>query len=186
MKEIQQPKKQPEMIKKRIIEQAIILAAEKGTAGVSIQHVANAVGISKGGVFHHFANKQLLIEAMIDEIIFHLDGVIDCLVQNDPIAYGCFTRAYIHTTLMSQVGTLVSPWSALCMTLISDRTFNSHWGQWLGQRLLQHHQTDADLSLALLRLAVDGLWLQHMTGIVDAEACLTLKNHLINKTYLNP
>ncbi|MDC4761550.1 TetR/AcrR family transcriptional regulator, partial [Acinetobacter baumannii] len=73
MQKIQQPKKQPEIIRKNIIEQAIILASEKGTSGVSIQNVANGAGITKGGVFHHFANKQILVEAMISEIISHLD-----------------------------------------------------------------------------------------------------------------
>ena len=36
---MQQPKKQPELIRKRIIEQAIILASENGTQAVSIQNV---------------------------------------------------------------------------------------------------------------------------------------------------
>jgi DNA-binding transcriptional regulator YbjK len=51
VKEIRQQKKQPEVIRKRILEQATILVSQKGISGVSIQNIATAVGITKGGYF---------------------------------------------------------------------------------------------------------------------------------------
>ena len=69
MKEIRQQKKQPEVIRKRILEQATILVSQKGISGVSIQNIATAVGITKGEVFHHFPNKKNLIEEMFNQII---------------------------------------------------------------------------------------------------------------------
>lgn len=95
MKEIQQPKKQPEIIRKRIIEQTIILASEKGISGISLQSVANGVGVTKGGIYHHFANKDILIEEMIHEIIRHLNRKVEEIISNDDMEYGKFTRAYI-------------------------------------------------------------------------------------------
>ncbi|NEU35488.1 TetR/AcrR family transcriptional regulator, partial [bacterium LRH843] len=47
-------KKAPEQVRQSILQHAICLAAEKGVTGVSIQAVADLVGVSKGGVFHHF------------------------------------------------------------------------------------------------------------------------------------
>ena len=55
---MQQPKKQPEIIRKRILEQAATLVSQKGISGVSIQNIATAVGITKGGIFHHFLIKK--------------------------------------------------------------------------------------------------------------------------------
>lgn len=95
MKKIQQPKKQPELIRKRILEQAIMLAAEKGTSGVSIQNVATGAGITKGGVFHHFANKEILLEEMIKEILFYLDREVENIISHDSVEYGKLTRAYL-------------------------------------------------------------------------------------------
>ncbi|MDQ1833378.1 TetR/AcrR family transcriptional regulator [Massilia scottii] len=40
------------------------IAVEEGQAGVTVQAVAQAAGVSKGGLFHHFANKQALVESM--------------------------------------------------------------------------------------------------------------------------
>lgn len=185
MQKIQQPKKQPEIIRKNIIEQAIILASEKGTSGVSIQNVANGAGITKGGVFHHFANKQILVEAMISEIISHLDRKVEALIAEDDTQHGKFTRAYINTAFMSQIDGLVSPWSALNMTMISDQTFNTMFGTWLKEKLKQYSSTDSYDELEFIRLASDGLWLQTITEIIDVETSLKYKNKLIQRTYLD-
>lgn len=184
MKEVQQPKKQPEVIRKRIIEQAIILASVKGTSGISIQNVANGAGITKGGVFHHFANKQILIEEMITEIINHLDYKVESLIEHDDTEYGQFTRAYIHTAFMSEIDGLVSPWSALAMTMITDTTFNAILGKWIKTKLEHYTATDNYPELEFVRLATDGLWLQVITEMRDKESSLKYKNDLLRRTYL--
>ena len=184
MKEIQQPKKQPEVIRKRILEEAIILTSENGTSGVSIQNVANGVGITKGGVFHHFANKNILVEAMISEIISHLDQKVESLIAEDDTQYGKFTRAYIHTAFMSQIDDLASPWTALTKTMISDQTFNAMFGVWLKEKLNQYSSTDNHMELEFIRLATDGLWLQTITEMIDRESSSKYKNDLIRRTYL--
>lgn len=183
MKKIQQPKKQPELIRKRILEQAIILAAEKGTSGVSIQNVATGAGISKGGVFHHFANKEILLEEMIKEILFYLDREVENIIANDDVAYGKFTRAYIKTALMQDIEGLVSPWSALSMTTLTDSTFNSLFGQWLTNKMSIYKETDDHDELMFIRLASDGVWLQHMTKIIDHDTAMKLMDDLIQRSY---
>lgn len=183
MKEIKQQKKQPELIRKRIIEQTIMLASEKGPSGISIQSVANGVGITKGGVFHHFANKEILLEAMVHEIIRHLDRKIEDLISNDDIGYGKFTRAYIHTAFMTEIDGLISPWSALAMTLITDKTFSTILDQWIKEKLELYSETDQHPELEFIRLATDGLWLQDITDIIDKESCLKYKNDLLARTY---
>ena len=82
MKKIQQPKKQPELIRKRILEQTAILISQKGISNVSIQNIATAVGITKGGVFHHFPNKEILIEEMFN---LEVDQTIEYLMKRDEL-----------------------------------------------------------------------------------------------------
>ena len=55
------------------------------------------------GVFHHFPNKQKLLEAMVVEQLEQLDRVVDELIGQDRDRYGCFTRAYIEIILERQV-----------------------------------------------------------------------------------
>ena len=50
--------------KDRLIEAAILCMANYGPAGVSIERISDAAGVSRGLVRHHFGNKrQLLLEA---------------------------------------------------------------------------------------------------------------------------
>ena len=116
-----QRKKDPEGVKKLILANTMSLVAEHGVNGVSIQSIATRSGVTKGGVFHHFANKQVLIEAMLEELIQQLDQQVSLAIEQDPVTYGCFTRAYIAVTLSSSFG-VNTVWSALSMTLMTDIT----------------------------------------------------------------
>ena len=184
MKKIQQPKKQPELIRKRILEQTAILISQKGISNVSIQNIETAVGITKGGVFHHFPNKEILIEEMFNQVILEVDQTIEYLMKQDEDEYGKFTRAYVHSAFIHQINGVVSAWSAVSMTLITEPTFNKIWMEWLKNRLSQHAETDSHPNLELIRLAADGLWLQSITGVIDDDKCSKLEDALLNRTYL--
>lgn len=177
-----QRKKDPERIKQLILDSAIQLAAENGVQGMSIQSVATMAGITKGGVFHHFANKQILVKAMLEELICQLDREVSTKIENDQIAYGCFTRAYIEVTLSSSVG-LNSAWGALYMTVMTDKSFSEMWYQWLDRRLAQHAETDQSFDLKILRYAADGAWF--IEGLIQEpqEDYETIKQELLLRTY---
>ena len=183
MQAIGSRKKAPEQVRQSILRHAIALAAEKGVTGVSIQAVANLVGVSKGGVFHHFPNKQSLLEAMIVEQLEQLDRVVDQLIAQDQVHYGCFTRAYIKVTLEKQILGLEHSWSAISMIMLTDRTFNEYWIRWLEKRVLQHLETDNDLELKILRYAADGIWLTAFTEVEKLSETMQLKQELIQRSY---
>ena len=183
MENAYQRKKEPELIRQKILAYAIQLSAEKGVTGVSIQAVADLVGVSKGGVFHHFPSKQKLLEAMVIALLEHLDGVIDQLIQADDCEYGCFTRAYIEVTLQKNIVGMEHSWSAISMIMLTDRTFNDLWIQWLNERLERHSATDTDLELKILRFAADGVWLTAFTEVENLDETLEMKQELIRRSY---
>lgn len=178
-----QRKKDPERVKKSIIENAMYLAAERGVNGISIQTVATRSGITKGGVFHHFANKQILIEAMLEALIQQLDDRISVAMEKDAIQYGRFTRAYIDVTLSSEFG-VDTLWSALSMTVMTDKSFSDKWDCWLAQRLSQHANTDHSIELKILRYAADGLWFIESLVPKKQDDYMEVKKELLARTYL--
>lgn len=178
-----QRKKEPEVVRKKILDTAIELASQKGVMGVSIQGIADLVGITKGGVFHHFPNKQKLLDAMLVVLFQKLDDVFDVHIKSDPVQYGQFTRAYISITLSKEVEGMGSLWDAISMTMLTDHTFNEHWIDWLDSRVQRHHHTDDDLDLSILRYAADGLWLTTFTDVEKPEEAVKLKAELIQRTY---
>lgn len=184
MENAHQRKKAPELIRQKILDYAIQLASERGVAGVSIQAVADLAGVTKGGVFHHFPNKQKLLDAMVHEVLARLDHAIDEYMQNDQEVIGCFTRAYIYFTLQAERSGIGTLWSAISMTMLTDHAFNATWIAWLHGRLARHEQTDAGIELQLLRYAADGVWLNVFACSESMDELLHMRLELMRRTYI--
>src|SRR5690625_5158583 len=54
----------PKQTKENIIDTAVQLFREKGFEKTSMQDIASALGISKGGIYHHFKSKKDIIETV--------------------------------------------------------------------------------------------------------------------------
>jgi len=52
----------------RILKSASMLFAERGFRGVSISDVADAAGMAKSSIYHHFENKQALYLAVLSDM----------------------------------------------------------------------------------------------------------------------
>jgi AcrR family transcriptional regulator len=49
-----------------LLDEATALFAERGYAGTSLEDVASASRVTRGAVYHHFASKRALFEAVLD------------------------------------------------------------------------------------------------------------------------
>jgi AcrR family transcriptional regulator len=52
----------------RILNSALALFNEQGTAAVSTNHIAAAIGISPGNLYYHFRNKEDIIKALFEKL----------------------------------------------------------------------------------------------------------------------
>src|SRR3546814_4580542 len=95
-----QRKKQPELVRRSLIDCAARIVAEAGVGGATIQAVADAAGVTKGGLLHHFPSKQILIEALFADLLEQLDAQLDAQlegeIEGDARSYGRFTRASVR------------------------------------------------------------------------------------------
>ncbi|MEV6719199.1 TetR/AcrR family transcriptional regulator [Lentzea sp. NPDC051208] len=64
---------------------------------VSLDAVAKEAGVSKGGLLHHFRNKQALIVGLIEEWFDHYDATVESLLEPEDTP-GRWTRAHIKAT----------------------------------------------------------------------------------------
>jgi AcrR family transcriptional regulator len=55
-----------EATRSALLDEATALFAERGYAGTSLEDVASASQVTRGAVYHHFASKRALFEAVID------------------------------------------------------------------------------------------------------------------------
>lgn len=174
-------RKQPDLVRRALLDQAARLAVEQGLAAVTVQAVSKAAGVTKGGFTHHFPTKQVLIDAVFHELLDALARDLDQRMGADPEPYGSFTRAYLEAAFDLGPDDKGGVWAALSITMLTDPTLRAFWTQWLQSRLERHRATDGDVKLAAVRLAADGIWLACLSGVTLAERRL-LRDHLLLQT----
>jgi AcrR family transcriptional regulator len=62
--------------REKILEAAELLFARRGFAGVGLSEIADAVGLSKSSLFHHFATKAQLYAAVVERILRDIEAVL--------------------------------------------------------------------------------------------------------------
>lgn len=184
MAEAHKRKKQPEQVRHAIVEAAISIAINTGFDAVTTQAVADAAGVTKGGLFHHFPSRQALIEGMFSTLLQELDAAIDQDIAEDEVAHGCFSRAYVTTFVSGRITQAQSRWNALPFAILMEPSLTRLWGDWLRQRLERHNDTDTGPLLEIIRMAADGYWLFDVTiNPSPPEKAHAIRQHLLGMTY---
>ncbi|MFH1914377.1 MAG: TetR/AcrR family transcriptional regulator [Pseudomonadota bacterium] len=155
-------KKQPEIVRRAILDCAARICVERGLAALTIQSVADMAGVTKGGVFHHFASKQALMEAVFFDLLGQMGREIDRVIADDSAAHGRFTRAYLATVFRAEAFASTNVCAALSIAMLTEPGLRALWWQWLNDRLEKHAATDGTTTLAMVRLAADGVWLAEL------------------------
>lgn len=174
-------KKQPELVQRALLDHAAKLAVEQGLSGVTVQAVADAAGVTKGGLLHHFPSKQALIAAVFADLLEALDRQLDARIAADPTAHGAFTRAYLDSVFDIEPEANGAVWAAIAISLLTDPHLRALWSDWVKARLERHRATDGTLALAAVRLAADGIWLADLTG-VTVEERTDMRDYLLGQT----
>lgn len=176
-------KKQPEKVRNRLIECAARIITEQGSHAVTIQAVADAAGVTKGGFLHHFKNKNQLSEAVSRYFVDQLNTELDRLMADDPVEYGRFTRAYINSIRQDVASGRKEQWVSFAIYALSEPHLKSMYNEWMKEKQRLHHDTDSDQMLQVLRYAADGIWLEILMGAGYQEEHSGLLSSLVKMTY---
>lgn len=176
--------KQPEQVRRSLLDHAARCAVSEGLGSLTLQAVADAASVTKGGLLHHFPSKQALIEAVFEDLLGKLDMEIDRLMSEDEIGRGRFTRAYVDAFFQVTRDGPESPWAALSISCMTDPRLRQIWSEWMRDRLAQHAQTDNHPAFKLARYAADGIWLANLMEAngLPAKELAELRDQLHNLT----
>jgi AcrR family transcriptional regulator len=162
-------RKQPQRVRQQLLEVAARLSFEQGAAGVTLDAVSQAAGVSKGGLLHHFPNKMALLDGLFDDLTGKLDRTIAEEMRSDPVAHGRFTRAYLSCVFALQDEAEAQGWQVLTIALLSEPQLRARWRQWVADRADEHVGTDSSAGCLLARFATDGLWLADLLKSHDID-----------------
>lgn len=176
-------KKQPELVRRALLDQAAQITLEQGLSKVTFQAVADAVGVTKGGVMHHFATKNALILEVFHDAMAKFEAEVNTAMAKDPVSYGAFTRAYIDATIsLGEKGQEeFNSQATLYVLMLGDIELRELWAEWSNAQLKKHDATDGNETLCMVRLVADGIWLSDFSGINISDK-KSLRARLISMT----
>ncbi|ATG53727.1 TetR family transcriptional regulator [Brachybacterium ginsengisoli] len=138
--------------REEILDSASALFAERGYHGSSLRDISRRVGISHPGMLHHFSSKGALLNAVIDRLEAHAQGLLDSV-------------EVLQTSPQSLIAALTGPWDprqhsmALLATLSAEVVNPDHPGRF---------------RIARLRLVHEYVLEQVLTGLAEND-CLVPK-----------
>lgn len=179
-------KKQPDLVKRQLLDCALHLMSRDGVAATSLQAIAEAAGVTKGGLLHHFPNKQALIRTLLEDLFQHVVAQVERFLSEEPVgAHGRFTRAYIRSSFHDKCGNGVHTSLILECVKLQEEDAENLWKKWLTAQLTAHKDTDGGLRLEALRRAADGVWCDRTIKPTKTERAHleALKAELVSMTF---
>ncbi|ATB44530.1 TetR/AcrR family transcriptional regulator [Corallococcus macrosporus] len=156
-----QRKKQPEVIRAQLLRAAAELVVQGGTQAVTLDAVAAQAGVTKGGLQHHFRSKQLLLDALFEEMNQRFIESFHAYIEAEPEAQGKEARAYLRAMVGNPSDAHEnSVLRALTSSMMVDPELRERWScSWQEDLKSQPEKTDpAHINAIICRLACDGLW----------------------------
>lgn len=165
-----------------LIEAAINTLRQSGIGGLTLDAVAHQAGVSKGGLLHHFANKDALVEAILRSLLDAFETRVKSYYAAAQPTEGRWLRAYIHATfdasdvLPMEVIALLS--TALVENVALLELVRSDVKMW--DQLLASDGISPARAM-VLRMATDAYWTERLIGTQVSEANMleALRNELL-------
>lgn len=157
------------------------LLLSAGIAELSVQKIAEHAGVTKGALFHHFKNKDELLQAFFQQILDSFEADISFFLQdienpNYADFLTAYTRASFHHLDFSR-DSLV--W---VLQYLSYQDYKWRWQDWLNQSSQKKVAVgEPTLKQLVLKCAVDGLWLNLTLDSFSTEQTLALQNEILRE-----
>jgi AcrR family transcriptional regulator len=130
-----------------IIKAASRLFGDRGFADTTMDDVAAAAHVAKGAVYHHFATKEALFEAVFDQVSEELLAEVDRIARTERDALAAMskgTQAYFAACAKDRTGRIV----------LHDGPAVLGWERW---REIDNRHFGGRFPVALARAMDDGL-----------------------------
>lgn len=137
-------------------------------APLSMGTVAEAAGVTKGAVQHHFGTREELLTAMCDAFLEHFNSVLSHENAQD-LAPGGEARAYVRATVRAGVDQQQqADWRAILVACVIERALAARWSERVAESRAKDSARNGNE--LIMRLAADGLWLSDLLGIYQLSS----------------
>jgi len=146
-----------------ILDAAERVIARQGMAATTIEAVAAEAGVSKGGLFYHFASKRDMLEQVIERNREHFYALRDQILNNLPDSPNRLLKASLLASIRHPAKARTDIGNMLA--LMDDVELREHVAK-MKRELFDEISAESKKPelIALAFLAADGLWVMDMFG----------------------
>lgn len=172
-------KKEPELNKQLILDAATEIGAAGDWHDVTFQAIADKTGLSKGGIIHHFKNKDELLDELMKRSLAGLTEwmqVFNEEVGSDDKAYG-YLKFVIDKSNDAQYQKLMS---IVIKSILASPQYRKWWEEWYQANIMPPDGTDVSIHSLIMLLVADGIWYSEGFGfsVVNDETKQKILKHL--------
>ncbi|CAM3355612.1 transcriptional regulator, TetR family [Paracoccus aminovorans] len=156
--------RKPTISRDRLLDLAEDLVRNGGGAALTIGALAQAAGLSKGGVQYSFASKDEIVRSLIDRWTSQFDAMLQADEHDDPVG---FVRRYIAAMRASQQA-MNAKMAGLMVSYLENPANLRETREWYrGIFARMGGARPADQIARVAFMAVEGLFLMRINGIAE-------------------
>ncbi|MGE4372790.1 MAG: TetR/AcrR family transcriptional regulator [Xanthobacter sp.] len=157
--------RKPTITRESLLEIAEGIVRSEGAAGLTIDALAKAAGISKGGVQYSFSSKDDLVRALIERWTHQFD---ELLGEMDDVPPADLVRKYIKVMRSSQAA-MNAKMAGLMIAYIQNPENVPETREWYRSMFKRLGEGTSDAKAARVALlAVEGLFMLRISGIDES------------------
>lgn len=162
------PRSDSAVTRQVLLKAAITVLRTHGSAALTLDSVASAAKVSKGGILYHFPTKRTLVEGVVTACVAAYEQLVEDHYKRQAPGPGRYLAAFVSAMDDAEgdvQGELEDSLSLLAI-LANDPSLVSLFWPFI-QRMRERALADgipAERALAVMA-AVDGLWMQEALGV---------------------
>ncbi|BBG60599.1 transcriptional regulator BetI [Providencia rustigianii] len=150
----------------KVLEAAEEIVIHQGATALTIDAVAKAMGISKGGVQYCFGNKEALIDAMFERWSQSYDEIFNRAVEQDNSPEG-LVIAHVKATA-DHDKTSIAKGAALMASLLQTPEYLESTRKWYRERIENLDlSTESGKRARMMFLAAEGAFILRYFGLME-------------------
>ncbi|MFL9484257.1 TetR/AcrR family transcriptional regulator [Chitinophagaceae bacterium LWZ2-11] len=156
-------KKEPELNKQLILEAATDIGAAEDWHQVTFQAIADKTGLSKGGIIHHFKNKEELLDELLRQSLSELTQWINDYRQKNKETNGAM--AYLQAVVSRKKDEKYTKTMRIILQAIMvNEQYRQMWYEWHKEHIAPPDGNDLDTKSLITYLVADAIWYMENTG----------------------
>lgn len=150
-------KKEPELNKQLIIEAATDIGSETDWHQVTFQPIADRTGLSKGGIIHHFRNKEDLLDELLNQSLREMSQWVENYKMENGEKDGAL--AYLESVLWKHEDPkYVKTMRIVLQAIMINPKYREQWQDWYNVHIMPPGEKELGIKSLIVFLIADGLW----------------------------